>query len=48
VPLYLVRVAETGREAQPGRSKTRQDIVSEIRARAPDATIRAEPAEPAW
>jgi uncharacterized protein with PIN domain/tRNA(Ser,Leu) C12 N-acetylase TAN1 len=47
VPLYLVRVAETGREAQPGRSKTRQDIVSEIRARAPDATIRAEPATPA-
>jgi uncharacterized protein with PIN domain/tRNA(Ser,Leu) C12 N-acetylase TAN1 len=47
VPLYLVRVAETGREAQPGRSKTRRDIVSEIRAQAPDATIRAEPAESA-
>jgi uncharacterized protein with PIN domain len=46
VPLYLLRVAETGREAQPGRSKTRRDIVDEIRAQAPDATIHAEPAEP--
>jgi uncharacterized protein with PIN domain len=43
VPLFLVRFAETGREAQPGRSKTRRDIEEMIRAALPGAAIRAAP-----
>jgi hypothetical protein len=43
VSLFLVRFAETGREAQPERSKTRRDIEDMIRAALPGATIRPAP-----
>lgn len=43
MPLFLVRFAETGREAQPGRSKTRRDIEEMIRAALPGAAIRTAP-----
>lgn len=41
--LFLVRFAETGREAQPERSKTRRDIEDMIRTTLPGAAIRAAP-----
>lgn len=41
--LFLVRFAETGREAQPERSKTRRDIEDMIRAALPGAAIRSAP-----
>ncbi len=40
--LYLVRLAETGREAQPKRSKLRRDVVRAILRRIPSAQVRSE------
>jgi uncharacterized protein with PIN domain len=40
--LYLIRFAETGREAQPCRSRLKRDIVAVLLARIPGARIRTE------
>lgn len=39
---YLLRLVETGREAQPKRSKTRRDVIEAVNRRVPDARVRRE------
>lgn len=40
---YLVRLHETGRDAQPGRQKVRRDVVARLRAHLPGASIETRP-----